>query len=247
MSRLSDIFQLAPRGVNYRPTAMQYNSSYLAGSGALVNNAVTFIGRIKCAPFTGAATLIPFSAGSVSSAPMLVYASASDVADTDLRNRLKMSLQVSSTEVVSLASNVDVIDNEFHNILFAYDGTAGVATFIIDGNPADNIGWASRVAPTVATITKASCTYRVGSAWWAASNYYSGQLGFLGLQDSYITDYSSFFDSDGNPQQLDTSDWSLTPFGTQPLLWNEHGDLRNNLGSFSNFTDTGVVYAADIE
>lgn len=45
--------------------------------------------------------------------------------------------------------------------------------------------------------------------------------------------------SDGLPKALDESSW--TEWGAQPLFWNEHGQMDNNLGSAGNMTRNGTI------
>ena len=50
-------------------------------------------------------------------------------------------------------------------------------------------------------------------------------------------------DTSGNPKKLDESGW--TEWGTQPLFWNEHGEMTNNKGSAGNMTKNGTIVIAD--
>ena len=54
-----------------------------------------------------------------------------------------------------------------------------------------------------------------------------------------------FCTSDGLPVEQDTTVWANSGFGAQPLVWNPHGDLENNLGSGGNYTRVGPIRVGD--
>jgi hypothetical protein len=67
-------------------------------------------------------------------------------------------------------------------------------------------------------------------------------MGFLGYDDQYLTDYSAFFNQYNMPVEQDTTVWANSGWGSQPIVWEENGDLRNNHGSAGAFTSvTGTV------
>jgi hypothetical protein len=130
-------------------------------------------------------------------------------------------------------------DGELHTIFFSFDGDNGLSTFVIDGINAIDTGHAAHVDPTVGAVANGSGTFGVGSYPGDPSSFFEGQIGFIGYKEVYLTNWEDFMEADGRPKNLDESSWA--EWGGIPLIWNEHGDMINNLGSAGNMSKTGTI------
>ena len=54
-----------------------------------------------------------------------------------------------------------------------------------------------------------------------------------------------FFRADGSPVEVDEGAWDAFG-GVTPYAWNPHGDLRDNRGSKSDFTQTNSIVVSDL-
>jgi hypothetical protein len=138
-----------------------------------------------------------------------------------------------------LLSDTSYLDDGVHSLFFSFDGDAGTAVFMIDGVNADDTGNSERIAPTIGTMAIGGAEVFTVGASGTGTTFLAGEVGFVGCRNAYLTDYSTFFDADNNPIELDEASW--TEWGAQPLLWNEHGEMVNNLGSTGNAAKNGTI------
>lgn len=246
MTKLSEYFPNKYPASVYTPALGGWTGTtkstevFVHGTG----NKVTWITQLRIPEFAGTNSAAVFNVGVGSGAAILAFAYPTEFATVGQRKKLIITVRNSGgTDLCSLASDIDFTDGELHSVLFAYDGTAGVATFTIDGKDADDLSFATRTL-TTGTIPTTTLTWALAGAWWANSNYLTGDVGFIGMDDSYISNYSLFFDSDNNPIKQDTDDWSQSGWGVQPNVWNEYGYLPDNKGSIGLFS-AGPKYFTD--
>jgi len=231
-------------GNAYTPALMKYNGttgSYLK-SHTNSGNLVTVICRIAAATLAGTSSRYIIRINGVSSfvrASLLILDSTHT--DTTARNKLRFRC-VSSANValVDIITTSDITDGLPHTVFAAFNSTTGAATFVVDGIAVDDTGWANRVAPTTGTLEAGTGDCVVGAASATPTNPYDGQIGFFGYRDAYLTNWSDFMRSDGSPiAQAESGAWG--GWGAQPLFWNEHGQMDNNLGSAGNMTRNGTI------
>jgi hypothetical protein len=226
-------------GASYTPAMMQYSGTtayYRDTTTTVTGNKFTALVRFTDVPKTGATRYIMWVDGS-SYVRCSLFINGSDHANTDYRNTVQFRVSSSTdTEVMRLISPNDLLDGNQHTIFASFDGDSGLATFYIDGVDADDTGNASRVGPAAGTLDTGTGKVYIGSV--STGNYWQGQLGYVGYRDAYLTNWSDFMDTNG-PKALDEAGW--TEWGGQPLFWNEHGDMDNNLGSSGAFTKTGTI------
>lgn len=252
MANLSDYFDGAGGFAAdfYKPAMMQFNGSntdYRHTSYTPSGNLVTVVVRFNREQFSGTASeILAISADYGTSAYRFrIAVIASGATDTDARNKATAFVS-SSTDVTvcNLVSTVDVCDGEDHVLFFAFDGDNGTALLYVDGADVDNTSWTNRVAPTTATLDTDANFVAFGS-FAGVTSWYSGEMGYCGYGDVYRTNPEDFCDSNGRPLPLDETTW--TEWGSQPAFWNEHGDMRNNVGSTINMTQNGTITVAPAE
>lgn len=238
-------------GTGYFPAMMQFNGSsgYYEKTGLTASgNKVTLVMRFMASPGTGGAAETLFSVHSPSDVDPRVRVALfdSDHATAALRNKLDIIVEnTAGAAICDLWSINEVADGVPHTLFFSFDGDAGTATFIIDGEDADDTGNPARDAPTTGTLETATMSFQVGRFYSGAPQYFAGQIGFLGYRDAYLTNWSDFMQADGSPIYQDTSSWVGTGWGAQPALWNPHGDVVNNLGSAGALTKNGTINVGD--
>ena len=89
-----------------------------------------------------------------------------------------------------------------------------------------------------------------GTAWfgdWSAgfNSALWAEVSHLWISSEYVdisADYNKFFDANNKP--IDLGSDGSTPTGTQPAHFAPDGDLRNNLGTESNWTGVGTLAAS---
>lgn len=237
-------------GNGYFPAMMQFDGSsgYYEKTGLTASgNKCTLVMRFQASAGTGGAAETLFSMHNDTDIDPRVRVALfdSDHATAALRNKIAIFVEnTAGMEICKLWSINALADDAPHTLFFSFDGDVGAATFIIDGEDADDTGNVARVAPTTGTLETASMDPQVGRFFSGAPQYFAGQIGFLGYRDAYLTNWSDFMRSDGSPIYQDTSSWAGTGWGAQPLLWNPHGDMVNNLGSAGAMTKTGAINVA---
>ena len=232
-------------GASYTPAMMQYDGStgyYGDSSVGASGNKVTAIIRFQGTTFTGGSSkyLLRVKDSGTGRNRVTIFALASDHATPDYQSRFVFSTDnTSGTKICQLVTPVRYLDGNPHTAFYSFDGDSGVATLIIDGVNGDDVSNSQRVAPTTGTLY----TVVVGSYGSANDTSavlpFDGSLGFCGLSNTYLTNWSDFMDTSGNPKALDESTW--TEWGSQPLFWNEHGEMTNNLGSAGAMTKNGTI------
>lgn len=247
MKKLSQYFPDVEVLPAYQPAMMANEDGYYSGTVTTSGNAYTVLCRFKIDSFSGNTQKWIAGIRGVSNdyrCAIIVYSNDYS-ADSSLRGKVSIQGQTAaSSNIVYLASNVTIDDGAEHTLFFSYDGTAGTATLIIDGADADDTGFGSRVL-TTGTLDVGANTQYISSATTTLYKFTGGAIGFFGYHDAYLTNYSDFFDSSNYPIKQDETTWSNSGFGSQPLAWNEHGDMVNNKGSAGNMTKTGTIIVAD--
>lgn len=236
-------------GTAYTPALMKMDGStgYFSKTGLTTSgDLVTLLGRFKAGTFTSNYRWI----GGVDNGTRVRAEAAigpTDAATVDERGKLVcFSVNSAGSTVCRLVSDVDVNDDTLHTFLYAYNGTTGAAVLIIDGSDADNGSASSRVLTTGTLGTGASSRAAMGRNAGVGSALLACEIGFFGYMDAYLTTWSDFMRSDGSPIYQDpASSWSGSGFGAQPLIYNPHGDLANNLGSGGAFTRNGTINVGD--
>ncbi len=237
MANLSDYFP------DYHPAMMGFNGStgyYNDASVSTTGNKITSIARFNIASFTGAGSVrIIGYVGDSTFWRLLVILYANDHATAELRQKIRLFIRdESNVTCLDVLSINTVTDGDLHTIFGAYDGDSGLLTFIIDGQDADDSGYSTR---TLTTAVLDAGTGQIGfGADYLGADIVNGDIGFIGVRDAYLTNWSDFMDPNGKPLPLDESGW--TEWGsTQPRFWNEHADMENNLGSAGNMTRNGTI------
>jgi hypothetical protein len=229
-------------GNAYTPAMMNYDGStgYYSKTGVTTSgNAITTVLRINTGAFTADNQIAIYIFKTYAT---LLFA----VVDSDAANNAgKLWLRVQSNTgatICQLYSNSNVDDNTLSTIFFQYDATSGTAVLRINGVDEDNVGATGRTLTTGTIDVGAATLVNVGAST-APSAYVQGQLGYVGIGFTNTPVWSDFMYADGSPKQLDESTW--TEWGAQPLLWNPHGDMENNLGSAGNMTRNGTIVVGD--
>jgi hypothetical protein len=232
-------------GSAYTPAMMKLNGStgyYSKTSVSVSGNKFTQTLRIQEPPFAGGGRRRVANIFNGTYNRLLVFLYSSDYATASLRNKVSLFCQSSSGgNLAFLISGTDVVDGNLHAVKVGLDADAGTAHLIVNGADDDDTGNPGRITPTTGTAASGSSTVSFG-AGVTPSDYMAGQIGFIGYRDAYLTNHSDFFQSDGTPKPLDESAW--TEWGAQPLFWNEHGQMDNNLGSAGNMTKNGSIILA---
>ena len=149
-----------------------------------------------------------------------------------------MTVRDSANVIICKAiSTSTFLDGLRHTALIAYDSTAGTLSFIVDGVEERDIGHPDETAPTTGTLDTGTSKLNVGASS-VPSNHFDGEIGFCGLADAYLTNHEDFM-SEATPKALDESGW--TEFGSQPLFWNEDGEMDVNQGTGGNMTENGTI------
>jgi hypothetical protein len=140
----------------------------------------------------------------------------------------------SGTEICRISSITSPLDDEYHTVFASYDGDNGLATFYIDAQDADDTGNPNRTL-TTGTLATSSASLDVSSD----QGFFGGDIGYMGMRDAYLTNWSDFMEPNGRPKELDEIGW--TEWGAQPVFWNEDGEMDINLGSAGNMVENGTI------
>ena len=227
----------------YSPAMMEFDGSTGWYSDAtptgMTGNKQTVVARFKIASFTGGGLqrLVRLE-DTINNSRLSLLLYASDHTTTERRSKIEFYVSDSAGAGKCHLLTIDVVaDDTMHTVFASYDGDNGNATFYIDGVDADDTGFTSRVAPATGTLGSPD-DLGIG-ANNSGANKVTGDIGFVGMDNTYLTNWSDFMETDGRPKQLDESGW--TEWGAQPLFWNEAGDMINNLGSAGNMTKNGTI------
>ncbi len=235
MANLSDYFP------DYHPAMMEFDGStgFYNKAHTSAGTTLTFIIRFIVTSTTAGAGQFLVSVDAGSSLPKAVLiVQQSDHGTVSYRNKLQFQVFNGSGSLICRLGTSFVVTDSVERVLFAsYNGTTGAATFFIDGVDADDTGLTGRVLGTGTPRTGAG-----GAGVGAAddgSGKLNGSIGYSGYSETQLTNPLDFMDPQGKPLPLDESGW--TEWGAQPLFWNEHGDMRDNLGSAGDMTKNGTV------
>lgn len=229
-------------GNAYTPAMMDFDGStgYYQKTGITpTGNAATTVARIKIPDFASSAGAHIFSYASGSFRTLLLI-TGSSYSGVSQRGKIQLFVQNSvSAEICRIISTTSFNTGDDATIFAAYDATAGTAILRINGQDEDDTGHADRTLTTGTLTTSGSAVMVVARHNTNSTNWVDGQIGFIGHREAYLTNWSDFMYSDGRPKAIDESSW--TEWGAQPLIWNEHGQLDNNLGSLGNMTRNGTI------
>jgi len=168
---------------------------------------------------------------------------SSDNSDVASRNRLAIaSLNTSGTTIMRVMSKNEVTDDRYHSFQISWDASTASLIFMVDMEPADETGWANRIAPTIGTMgTTANSLFYVGmSAVDNTPAHWSGEIGFIGHRSGYyVSDWTPFFYPNGQPKRLNMSLW--TEWVSAPGLFNPYSDNEANMGGLGAFRRVGNV------
>lgn len=231
-------------GTAYTPAMMQFNGTtgYYSDTYTSSGNQVCMVARFKVAAFSGTSQRLMSSVKATGR--LYVTLRSSDFATASERNRAQFFVQNSSgTTICSIFSESDVVDNTVHTVFFSFNGDTGATVLYVDGVAEDDTGQANRVAPTTGTLSSGTTTSVGVGADGSGGTLINGSIGFFGYTDTYLANWSDFVQSDGAPKQLSegTDSPAWTEWGSQPLYWNEHGEMTNNLGSAGAMTKNGTI------
>jgi len=244
MSKLSDYFGRVTADDFYTPAMMEWDgvtgTSWTSPSYSSIRNEVTVVCRFKISPFTGDTLEYLFTAQNSSTYDRITAAFISSNYSS-LPNR-RGCLQFwgknsAGTLIFTLLSNTGYDDGADHTLFCSFNSSTGAYTIKIDGVDAEDTGNADKIAFGTYTMPKGA-----GSSLLIGNDLSGGnvkQIGYFGMRDNYQTNWSDFMTSDGQPKELDESGW--TEWGAQPLFWNEHGEMNNNLGSAGDMTKNGTI------
>lgn len=179
--------------------------------------------------------------GSNNQASILAYPSDSGGS----ANKINVFCQNGSgTNILSISSSVALMGQGNILLLTSYDPATGISHMYANDEDVASAG-----TSTIGTIATGSGTKRVGALSNVLRNC-QGDIGFVGLHNTYIdlsieANRRKFCNSDGSPVEQDTTVWANSGFGSQPLVFNPHGDMENNLGSGGNYTKVGPIRVGD--
>jgi len=233
---------------NYNPATMKFDGStgYYSGNYTASGNKVTIVARFNVPSFINAT--IPFmyltEAVGGGHARVSISVAATDRIPADEAGKIRaISVNSSGTEICRVFSESIVTDGADHIVMFSFDADNGTAQLVVDGVVEDDTAVASRTAPNTGTLGTSSAELYVGDVS-IGTRKLDGEIGFFGYDDQYLTNWSDFMDSNGNPIDQDESTWSNSGWGSQPLFWNEHGQMSNNQGSAGDMTENGTIVVA---
>lgn len=225
-------------GLIYNPPMMQFDGStgyYSFGSATTSGNAFKVVAEFKSGSFTTSGRRI--SSCVKTHGRYYLTIRPSDYATASERGRLvATSYNDAGTIICQLISSMAINDDVPHTVFYAFDATAGTASFVIDGVNADDTGQANRVAPTTGTLpVGATSTFGVGADSGGTSKL-NGRVGFFGYRDSGSEVWSDLMDQYGNPKQTDFSGWLFGHFA---------GKMDESVGTAGVMTKNGTITLAD--
>lgn len=221
----------------YTPAMMEFDGStgYYSQTLNFGGTGITAIARFICGEVAGASQMICFGFGST--LPLKLEIIASDAGSNPNKLLVGVKNSANSAYVCQLYSTQAFNDGTEHTVFFSYNGATGTAIFIVDGVNADDTGNGARIL-TTGTLGGTAIGFGVGGTS-SGTALLNGQVGYFGVKESYLTNWQDFMYTDGSPKALDETTW--TEWGAQPLFWNEHGDMENNLGSAGAMTKNGTI------
>jgi hypothetical protein len=228
-------------GTGYFPAMMEFDGStgYYSKTGlTFAGNKFTVICRFILPTYSsdsGSDRIIGVQGGGGFRGLLITYGDT--YATTTRRRKLSLLAQTSAgATICRIFSSSNIDDGLPHTVFAEFDADAGTAVLRIDGVDEIDTGNAEHTLGTTGTLVTSAATAEVGRS---TSDYWPGQISFLGWRDVGGLTWSDFMQTDGTPKQLDESTW--TEWGAQPLFWNPHGDMVNNLGSGGVMTKNGTI------
>ena len=207
----------------------------------VTGNKVTFVLRFNGMPFIDGSNidyLFRIQDGTITRAG--IFVGASDDPDSERRNKVVLYCKNDANSAVChVFSTIDVMDGENHLLMASYDGDLGIVTLIVDGVDVAFTGAASYLL-TTGNLPVGALTAGIG-ATATGTALFTGKIGYVGYDDQYRTNYSDFmlqFGDDWYPLEIDEVLWTEWG-GTQPLVWNQFGQVNANKGSADNFLVNG--------
>jgi len=240
----NSISRFSGGGLVYTPAMMQFDATSVYNSASVASGSsgqATLVARFNLASMpasTGAQYIARLTGNTANYAAIIL--SGGNHADPNIRNCINFIVWDSgSTIVCRLFSDLGVdMTNTDCTVFASYDSTTGNAVMRINGKSED-ITHPARVTPVAATLASGSGVSYIGNLGVGEAFPCEGEIGFVGMDDSYLTNWSDFMQADGSPKELDETTW--TEWGAQPLFWNHHGDMTNNLGSAGDMTKNGAI------
>lgn len=236
-------------GNAYTPALLKYDGSSYQSKSCTIPSATGLmaIWRFNMPSFTGSSAIkYIFERRTVSGGygfGALIH--SSDHTDTDRRDKMTVFVQDNTGAAIArIISASALADNTLQTVFFSYDASAGSVVLRVNGSDEADAGNADYLL-TTGTLPSGSANLYIGASGVPTASW-DDQIGFFGMLDSYLTNWSDFMRSDGSPIYQDpASSWSGSGFGAQPLFYNPHGDLVNNLGSAGNASRTGTIIVGD--
>lgn len=210
--------------------------SHYRGTMTRTGNKFTWFGRVYLKQFLNATETYRRIFQSNGSHPS-IYTYPSDHGSDP--NTIIFLVRNSASAIICQLKSTVQFDNELTplSILFAFDGDAGTARLVINGQEGDDTGWVSRVAPTTGTFLTGAQAHGLFGDYATGARNQGGSGSFFGFTSDYLPDsYYDFFNLDNTPKFQDTDTWASTGFGAQPLLYAPNGDPQDNLGSGGAWT-----------
>ena len=225
----------------YDPGMMTYDGAndYYSATPTTSGSLATAIIRTNIASFSGGGSMRLFEvAGSTPHTRLRCDVYSSDHATTALRNKcVCFSWDDAGVKVLQVLSVVDIADGIDKTIFIAFNATTGAVILTVNGVNSDNTLWGSRVLGT-GTLDVGAGAMGVG-AGTAGADKSTGDIGFFGYRDAYLTNPTDFYNPVTGLQELDESSW--TEWGAQPLFWNKSGTMTANTGSGGSMTENGSM------
>jgi hypothetical protein len=226
----------------YTPAMMEFDGSsggYQDVAYTPSGNKITGVIRFRRSAFSTNDYEVLYAVSGTDQRSLIMMLSNDYAAAPARQGKIQLQVQNDAAAVICRVVSKNVVaDGQVHTLFWEFDGDAGTAKLIIDGVDADDTGNADRIAPTTGTLETASQQTAIGY-WGAGGKFFGGDIGYCGHRDVGGLDYTNFMDTNGNLKALDESGW--TEWGAQPLFWNEHGEMTNNLGSAGAMTKTGTI------
>ncbi len=242
---LQELYNPSPTPTGYAPDMMKFDGStgyYNILTPTTSGNKFTILMSFKVDSFTGTSKLYQLMSMLSPSGYVRcgIQIHSSDHANTNRRSKIHVYVQDATGTLLSRFQSVSLMaDGQRHVMMISYDGDTGTAIMNIDGVDEIDTGNPDYTAPAVGTLPSGTSSVLYFGSNQITSNFTSGEIGYFGYRDVYLTNWSNFMDANGTPKELDESTW--TEWGAQPLFWNADGDMEVNAGSAGNMTKTGSV------
>ena len=230
-------------GAAYDPLMMTFDGStgtYYDTGQTISGNVYTVVGRFICPSQTTAQEVMRIRDTVVpSSHRIAISIQPNNHATADVRDKMEILVQSDSASTATrLPSLATVADGAEHTFFFSWNYSTGAYVFKIDGVDSANTGSARYVAPSVVTASTGSTYYISIGSIADSSSYFNGDIGYIGYHEVTAT-WSDFFEVDGSPKELDESGW--TEWISQPLYWEDQGEMTAQSGSAGNLTKFGTI------